>query len=382
MTAPLLQPTTEPESGDTTPTQKAVERSPSPTAHYRSQSGSSMYGHPAATRASLVQTAQEIAGQIGSPPKHRNSRHSISNSRPSVDRLTEEHFHAPPDSTDDLTQDGPEETSPLLEHPAESSHDHGHSHGGHSHASMNMRALVLHVMGDALGNVGVIATGLIIWLSHWSFKYYCDPVISLVITIIIFSSALPLGPSCLLCLLPASDGFLSVVRSASFILLQGVPSTVSLDAVRESILGVDGVLSLHELHIWQLSETKIVASVHVLASQDHDFMPIASSIRKALHYHGIHSSTIQPEYAGQHVEDYVKVSQSLLRLLLHWLTSFRVRCTRRIIVSSCVHQIESVIHMKTRAVVSTLYHSVFWRKLTYASKLLPQLTFSPLQRFL
>ena len=58
---------------------------------------------------------------------------------------------------------------------------------------MNMRALVLHVIGDALGNVGVIATGLIIWLTTWKYKYYCDPIISLVITIIIFSSALPLG---------------------------------------------------------------------------------------------------------------------------------------------------------------------------------------------
>lgn len=59
--------------------------------------------------------------------------------------------------------------------------------------SMNMRALVLHVLGDALGNVGVIATGLIIWLTHLSWKNYFDPIISLVITCIIFSSALPLG---------------------------------------------------------------------------------------------------------------------------------------------------------------------------------------------
>jgi len=141
-----------------------------------------------------------------------------------------------------------------------------------------MRALVLHVLGDALGNVGVIATGLVIWQTNWSFKYYFDPVISLVIPVIIFSSALPL------------------VRSASFVLLQGVPSTISLEQVRASILAVDGVLSLHELHIWQLSESKNIASVHVLASRDLDFMPIAANIRKTLHDHGIHSCTIQPEY--------------------------------------------------------------------------------------
>jgi zinc transporter 1 len=153
-----------------------------------------------------------------------------------------------------------------------------HADRQHSHGSMNMRALVLHVLGDALGNVGVIATGLIIWQTTWKYRYFCDPVISLVITIIIFSSALPL------------------VRSASFILLQGVPSTVSLDEVRDSILNVEGVLSVHELHVWQLSENKLVASVHVLASRNHDFMPVAVKIRKVLHHLGIHSSTIQPEY--------------------------------------------------------------------------------------
>jgi hypothetical protein len=61
------------------------------------------------------------------------------------------------------------------------------------HGSMNMRALLLHVLGDALGNVGVIATGLVIWHTEWSFKNYFDPVISLFISAIILSSALPLG---------------------------------------------------------------------------------------------------------------------------------------------------------------------------------------------
>ena len=56
-----------------------------------------------------------------------------------------------------------------------------------------MHALLLHVIGDALGNVGVIATGLVIWKTNWAYKYYFDPFISLVITMIIFSTAMPLG---------------------------------------------------------------------------------------------------------------------------------------------------------------------------------------------
>lgn len=71
---------------------------------------------------------------------------------------------------------------------------------------------------------------------------------------------------------------------------------MSIDDVKDAILAVEGVLSLHELHVWQLSESKIVASVHVMASRNHDFMPVAAAIRKALHHQGIHSSTIQPEY--------------------------------------------------------------------------------------
>ncbi|KAG1755206.1 cation efflux family-domain-containing protein [Suillus paluster] len=240
----------------------------------RSSSYSSMYGHPIATRASVVQAAQDIA----SPPPHARRLTNASSSSHVFD-----------------------ESAPLLgaETTEASSRTGNISHHGHAHGSMNMRALVLHVLGDALGNVGVIATGLVIWLTNWKYKFYFDPVISLVITAIIFSSALPL------------------VRSASFILLQGVPPTISLDEVRESILNVDGVLSVHELHVWQLSESKIVASVHVMASRNHDFMPVAADIRKTLHHHGIHSSTIQPEYHPRSpTEDHLKTSTDSSCLIL------------------------------------------------------------------
>ncbi|KAI0348485.1 cation efflux protein [Trametopsis cervina] len=275
-------------------------------ARSRSQSFSSLYGHPAATRASMVQAAQELA-DAGSPmsPRAKSDGRPRSHSRvsPAVND-TESPLSSRANDTID-------EETPLLR-PVSPVSEHSHSHGtssptpgsspahGHSHGSMNMHALLLHVFGDALGNIGVIATGLIIWQTNWSFKYYCDPIISLVITVIIFSSALPL------------------VRSTSFILLQGVPPTISLDEVRAAILAVDGVLSLHELHVWQLSESKIVASVHVMASRSHDFMPVAATIRKALHQRGIHSSTIQPEYHARNIlpEEHLKTSADTDCLIL------------------------------------------------------------------
>ena len=105
------------------------------------------------------------------------------------------------------------------------------------------------------------------------------------------------------------------VRSTSFILLQGVPPAISLEDVRNAILQVKGVHSIHELHIWQLSESKMVASVHVTASRDEDFMRVANEIQEALHHRGIHSSTIQPEYSSEEVtiiERLPGVSVSLL----------------------------------------------------------------------
>lgn len=176
------------------------------------------------------------------------------------------------------------ETNPLEAQQNSSMDQHRSSH---SHSHMNMHAVFLHVLGDALGNVGVILSGLLIWLvpvvhesgkiTHNRWVLYVDPAVTLVISIFIFFSALPL------------------VRSTSFILLQGTPPNVDPSEVRKSIQSIDGVLQVHELHIWSLSESKSVASVHVLIQTHDDFTRVSSQIRKSLHRFGIHSSTIQPE---------------------------------------------------------------------------------------
>ena len=83
-----------------------------------------------------------------------------------------------------------------------------------------------------------------------------------------------------------------------------------MDALRRDIEGIPGVLSLHELHVWQLSENKIVASVHVCVAHEGEegsrsFMEVSGEIRKVLHEYDVHSSTIQPEFftiAGHEAE--------------------------------------------------------------------------------
>jgi solute carrier family 30 (zinc transporter), member 1 len=170
---------------------------------------------------------------------------------------------------------------------------HAHKHAqpkeaskghGHSHSDLNMKGIFLHVMGDALGNVGVIATALIIWLTSFPGRFYFDPAISLVITAIILASAIPL------------------CKAASRILLQAVPLGINVDDIKSDIEDLPGIISCHHLHVWQLSDTKLVASLHVQVGFDFKdegsarYMHLAQNIRECLHEYGIHSSTIQPEF--------------------------------------------------------------------------------------
>lgn len=155
---------------------------------------------------------------------------------------------------------------------------------GHSHGDLNMRGVFLHVMGDALGNIGVIGSALFIWLTSYSWRYYADPAISLIITLIILGSAIPL------------------CKAASRILLQAVPAGISIDDLKADIADLSGILSCHHVHVWQLSDTKLVASLHVQVEYDFKgegsarYMDLARQIRHCLHEYGIHSSTIQPEF--------------------------------------------------------------------------------------
>ncbi|KAI9835763.1 MAG: hypothetical protein M1819_001942 [Sarea resinae] len=158
------------------------------------------------------------------------------------------------------------------------------SPGGHSHHDLNMRGVFLHVMGDALGNIGVIGSALIIWLTPYWWRFYSDPLISLVITVIILASAIPL------------------CKAASRILLQAAPAGISVDDIKEDIEELPGIFSCHHLHVWQLSDTKLVASLHVQVEFDFKgegsarYMELAQAIRTCLHDYGIRSSTIQPEF--------------------------------------------------------------------------------------
>ncbi|KAI5953978.1 ZRC1 [Candida margitis] len=198
---------------------------------------------------------------------------------------------------------------------SEHEHDHEHSHADGAATndaktkkgkSMNMEGVFLHVLGDALGNVGVIITALIIWKTDYWWKFYSDPVTSLVITLIIFNSALPL------------------CRKSSKILLQATPPYIDSEQILKDLLKLPLVKSVHDFHVWNLNEDILIASLHVELtprcevvlpengqnepqsdSPDESsntqidrnlFLIVVSQVRDILHKYGIHSVTIQPEF--------------------------------------------------------------------------------------
>jgi len=170
-----------------------------------------------------------------------------------------------------------------------------------------MMGVLIHVMGDAMNNIGVIIASTVIWKAKYEGRYYADPAVSMGIAIMILLSSIPLGklppfPPLHPHLQPPTTPQNRVnlhytVKNAGSILLESVPLGVSLEDVKHDLENISGVLSIHELHAWRLSQNKALASAHVLTSSNSlsDFMIQAKHINECLHAYGIHSSTLQPE---------------------------------------------------------------------------------------
>ena len=69
---------------------------------------------------------------------------------------------------------------------------------------------------------------------------------------------------------------------------------------------IDGVLAVHEFHVWQLAGDRIIASAHIRCHNLHDYMQIAEKVKEFFHNEGIHSTTIQPEFVD--LENEVRVA--------------------------------------------------------------------------
>jgi len=119
-------------------------------------------------------------------------------------------------------------------------------HGGKD-ASLNMRGAYLEVLADALGSVAVILAAVVIATTGWT---PADIVASAVIGCLVVPRAWHL------------------LREALDVLLEAAPRGVDLQDVRAHILGVDGVLDVHDLHAWTITSGLPVLSAHVVVTDE------------------------------------------------------------------------------------------------------------------
>lgn len=189
-------------------------------------------------------------------------------------------------------------------------------------SQLNMRGVFLHVLGDALGSVIVVVTAIIftfVWqpciegetcmnpcinshstdhqhVNHTlvdlvegptmlAMKFagpcwvlYLDPTLCIIMVCILLYTTYPL------------------LKESALILLQTVPKQINMHRLNERLLTLEGVLAIHELHIWQLAGSRIIATAHIKCHDPTSYMEVAKRIKDFFHNEGIHATTIQPEF--------------------------------------------------------------------------------------
>lgn len=144
--------------------------------------------------------------------------------------------------------------------------------------NVNLRSAYLHVIGDALGSVGAIAAGLIMSLFGW---YVADPLISVIVALLILKGAW------------------SVIAHALHVLMEGTPLTVDQVKVRQTLEQIDGVLNVHDMHIWTITSGLDSFSCHLLITEDTDSQAVLqTAIHQLEETFSIAHCTIQVEKPG------------------------------------------------------------------------------------
>jgi zinc transporter 1 len=149
----------------------------------------------------------------------------------------------------------------------------------------NHHGVWLHVLGDALGSIVVIISGLLIKYLESPYRFIMDPIASLLIVIAIAWHSWKL------------------LKRTILILIHKNPHD-ELQIMQE-IKKLDGIKEIHEFHIWSLTSTINIASIHVRLCDDcwnNSTDEIIKEINQIFHRHGIHSSTIQPEFTSKCIE--------------------------------------------------------------------------------
>lgn len=141
--------------------------------------------------------------------------------------------------------------------------------------NLNTRAALLHVMGDLLGSVAALLSGLVIFFTDWT---PIDPLLTFAIGALILVSSLRL------------------LREALHGLMEGAPFDVDPGAVGRALAGVPGVASVHDLHIWAVKAGQPLLSAHLVVRDIARWESVMEASHAMLaEQFEIHHATLQPE---------------------------------------------------------------------------------------
>ncbi len=148
-------------------------------------------------------------------------------------------------------------------------------HGAGS--GLNVRAAKLHVLADLASSAGVVVAGLVLVAFGWA---YADPVAGLVIGALVIVSTF------------------GVLRETIGVLLEGAPAGMDARAIGAAIASVDGVVGVHDLHLWTITSGFPALSAHVLVSAGADCHAIRRELELLLRdRYALSHTTLQVEHA-------------------------------------------------------------------------------------
>lgn len=144
-----------------------------------------------------------------------------------------------------------------------------------SKESLNVEGAYLEVLSDTVASLGVIVSAVVLGLTGWQ---WVDTVVGVAIGLWILPRAWSLG------------------GRALRILVQAAPPGLDLDAMEADLAGVDGVVGVHDLHVWTLTSDMEVVSAHLMVAVDADAHGVLDQARHLLRVdHGIDHATLQVE---------------------------------------------------------------------------------------
>ncbi|MEW6693214.1 MAG: cation diffusion facilitator family transporter [Pseudomonadota bacterium] len=144
--------------------------------------------------------------------------------------------------------------------------------------NINVRGALLHVLGDILGSIVALATGIVLLFTDW---YWLDPVLSLVICVLIGVSALRL------------------LRESVHQLMDGVPLDLSLDEVEDFLGRLPGVEHAHHIHVWRIHGGMIGLTAHLVVADPSRWAAIVHAAQTGLEERfNIRHATLQPSFGS------------------------------------------------------------------------------------